>query len=353
MSLKRVEIESLAKSFVLFFLSMNLLTAAIFYFVYENAQKNLDTSLLLEMKLCSFNLQCDRFSIDFEPLETKSLYTLEAEPEGRFALFPVPGSDRYAMKFTFGAEDYERELGGIRNTLYWQYFGVAAVLVLLSLLFSVYALHPLRRALKLTEEFVKDILHDVNTPLSALRLNISMLKRDVGESAKVSRMEEGIERIIALQGNLKSYLSNHALQAEAIELEALLASRKAWFEKLYPDIVFSLEAAPLTLRANTEALTRVIDNLLDNAAKYNVRGGSVAMIFDATTRELRIADSGRGIKEPSRVFERFYKEHERGMGIGLHIVKKLCDEMGIVIGLTSEKGVGTTFVLHFGALTER
>lgn len=58
---------------------MNLLTATIFYFAYEDARKNLDASLLLEMKLCSLNLQCDRFAIDFEPLETKALYTLGAE----------------------------------------------------------------------------------------------------------------------------------------------------------------------------------------------------------------------------------------------------------------------------------
>ena len=351
--MKRLERESLIKSFVLFFFSMNLLTATIFYYVYEDARKNMDASLLLEMKLCSFNLKCDRFDIGFEPLETKTLYTLEEKGGTRYALFPVPGSDQYVMKFSLSAGDYEHELGTLRRTLYWQYFGVAAVLVLLSLLFSVYALHPLRQALKLTEEFVKDILHDVNTPLSALRLNIGMLKREIGESAKVSRMEEGIERILALQANLKSYLSNHALQHEPIALEALLETRRSWFEKLYPDIVFNLEAVPVTLETNVEALTRVIDNLLDNAAKYNVRGGRVSMVLDAEAKELRIVDSGRGIKDPSRVFERFYKEHERGMGIGLHIVKKLCDEMGIEIGLSSEAGVGTTFVLKFGALTER
>lgn len=256
------------------------------------------------------------------------------------------------MKFTLSADDYERELGGIRRALYWQYFGVAAVLVLLSLLFSAYALHPLRRALKLTEEFVKDILHDVNTPLSALRLNIGMLKRDIGANAKVERMEEGIERILALQGNLRSYLNDHALQRETVALEELLAGRVAWFEKLYPEVRFHLDAAPVTLGGNREALTRVIDNLLDNAAKYNVNGGSVTLTYDAAAKALRIVDSGRGIKEPARAFERFYKEHERGMGIGLHIVKKLCDEMGIAITLTSETGLGTTFVLQLGALTQ-
>lgn len=60
---------------------------------------------------------------------------------------------------------------------------------------------------------------------------------------------------------------------------------------------------------------------------------------------LSIKDSGKGIANPSKIFNRFYKEQERGIGIGLHIVKKLCDELKIGIDVKSELGVGTTFTL--------
>ena len=351
--MKRVEIESLIKSFVLFFVSLNVLSALIFYFVYEDARHNLEESLFMQMKLCSLDLKCERFAIDFEPSGTQQLHTLHKENDTLFALFPIPRSDRFVMKFTLAAEDYRREIGTIRRGLIWQYAGVIAAITLLSLLFSVYALHPLRRALKLTEEFVKDILHDVNTPLAALRLNLGMLRRDLGSNTKIERMEEGIERIVALQANLKSYLGEHALELETVALHELLADRMAWFEKLYPSIAFRLEATPLYLHANREALVRIIDNLLDNAAKYNVKGGRVQIELDAREAKLQIVDTGRGIKEPGRVFERFYKEHERGMGIGLNIVKKLCDAMGIAVTLQSEKGVGSRFSLDLDRLTLR
>ncbi len=66
---------------------------------------------------------------------------------------------------------------------------------------------------------------------------------------------------------------------------------------------------------------------------------------------LYIEDTGKGIKNPSKVFERFYKEQERGIGIGLHIVKKLCEELGIEITLQSEIGQGTSFFLNLKPLT--
>jgi signal transduction histidine kinase len=97
------------------------------------------------------------------------------------------------------------------------------------------------------------------------------------------------------------------------------------------------------LTCNKDAFIRILDNLLTNAAKYNKKNGSVFVTYKENV--LEIEDTGIGIKNPDKVFQRFYKEHERGIGIGLHIVKKLCDELGIRIGLTSEVGTGTSFFL--------
>jgi signal transduction histidine kinase len=92
--------------------------------------------------------------------------------------------------------------------------------------------------------------------------------------------------------------------------------------------------------------TRIVDNLLSNASKYNKQKGKVSVIFNERQKSLEIIDTGKGIKNPKRVFERFYKEHERGVGIGLHIVKKLCDELEIVIYLDTVLGEGTVVKLE-------
>ncbi len=224
------------------------------------------------------------------------------------------------------------------------FFTVVAIIALISLLFALYALSPLRKALHLTEEFIKDILHDYNTPLATLRLNVSMLKNEIGDNKKIDRIENSVQNILNLQSNLRSYLNSHAMQKEFFDLQELLQKRISLIDNSYKDINFSLEIKSVKLHTNKDAFTRIIDNLLSNAAKYNKKGGNVSVCFK--NHILEIQDTGKGIKNPRRVFERFYKEQERGIGIGLHIVKKLCEELHIDISLQSEVNKGTIFRLN-------
>jgi two-component system, OmpR family, sensor kinase len=354
MSLKRSERESLRKSFLLFFLSLNLLGGIVAYFVYVDSRSDMERRVFNQMRLCSLDLQCDRFDIDFVETEGRPLNILEHSDGGLEAYFSIPRSERYVMKLRLSEPAYRDALDALLHSLLWRYLVVALGIALLSLAFSFYALNPLRNALKLTEEFVKDILHDFNTPLAALRLNLGMLRRELGAHPKVGRMEEGIERIIALQSNLRSYLNDYALEEETIDLDALLHSRVAWFGKLYAPLPFNFQSdGTVAIRGNREVLTRILDNLLDNAGKYNVKGGSVTVILNASPAAVTVADTGRGIQYPDRVFERFYKEHERGMGIGLHIVKKLCDALGVTVSVESELGAGSRFRLDLETLMLR
>jgi len=201
----------------------------------------------------------------------------------------------------------------------------------------------------LTEEFIKDILHDFNTPLASLRLNVRMLKCPPSEVKKVERIELGIESILSLQNNLRSYLMEHQLVSEIFNVKTVVLERLAVIEKLYPSLSFAVKGETLMVNTSRDALSRILDNLLSNAAKYNVREGNVHVTFQKGM--IIIEDTGIGIKHPEKVFKRFYKEHERGIGIGLHSVKKLCDEMKIKIKLSSEVGKGTIVLLDLNSLT--
>jgi signal transduction histidine kinase len=100
----------------------------------------------------------------------------------------------------------------------------------------------------------------------------------------------------------------------------------------------------LFLKTNKDALVRVLDNVLSNAGKYNRANGKVFISIKEGV--LSVEDTGKGIQHPSMVFERYYKEQDRGIGIGLHIVKKLCDELHIAIRVKSKEGEGTTIRLY-------
>lgn len=351
--MKRAEIESFFKSFLVFFISLSLLSALIVYFEYNKQRQALEQSLFNQMKLCSFDLKCTQFTFDFVPLQTNRLYQLEEDEKGFFALFSIPQSSQYALKLHYAKEKYDQLLQKTRQSMIQMFVISLLILMVISALFSLYALYPLRKALRLTEEFSRDILHDFNTPLASLRLNVSRLNVSPSEHKKLDRIEQSIQTMISLGDNLRTYLEGHPLQNDHFELHALLKERITIFQKLYPHITFSLNEAKIELASNQDAITRILDNLISNAAKYNTAHGSVMLAIDPDAHQLIISDTGKGIRHPEKVFDRFYKEHERGLGIGLHIVKKLCDELSIPIRVESTVGEGSRFSLDLRRLTPR
>lgn len=350
MSLKRVEAESLSKSFLLFFISLTLLTSLTLYKEYTKEVSFLDEELFTQMRLCSFDLKCEQFEFDFVKAENKELYRFNKNQEGVFALFSIPNSSEYAMKLFYSKDKYQKELSLIQKEHLYRYLLILIILALLSFAFSLYALRPLRQALLLSDEFIKDILHDFNTPLSSLRLNSSLLKNELAGNTKIMRIEQAVQTILSLQDNLRSYIDESPLQNEKIELKELIENRLAFFASQYPRLSFTHRLEPLVVYANLDAMTRILDNLISNAAKYNKKEGSVEIFLNADEKRVLIRDTGKGIKYPQKIFERFYKEHERGLGIGLHIVKKLCDALRIRISVDSGVDVGSTFTLELKEL---
>lgn len=304
----------------------------------------LDDSIFSKMRICSFNLECDEFQIDFVPMDEEKLYRLHKDNTSLSSYFSIPSSTKNSLKIYLLKEKYEQKLNELKNEILLNFLAVIFFAFILSFLFAMYALFPLKNALNLTEEFIKDILHDFNTPLSTLRLNSAMLEEEIGANSKVKRIQNSVTNILNLQSNLRSYLDNHSSQKKLFDLGELLEDRVNVLEKSFKDLEFRVEVKEFTLNANRGAFIRIIDNLLTNAAKYNKKDGKVILKVENNT--LCIEDTGKGIKNPSKIFQRFYKEQERGIGIGLHIVKKLCEELRIDIQVKSVVGRGSTFYLN-------
>ncbi len=342
--MKKVERESLIKSFLLFFISQAVLLGALYFMDYKKELVTLDDSIFSEMRICSLNLKCDEFQIDFVPMNEDKLYRLHKDNTALSSYFSIPNSTKNSLKIYLLKDKYNQKIDKLKNDILLNFLVVTAFAFILSFLFALYALYPLKNALNLTEEFIKDILHDFNTPLSTLRLNSAMLEDEIGENSKVKRIQNSVQNILNLQSNLRSYLHSHSAQKEEFDLEELLRDRVSMIEKNFKELEFRVEVQELTLNSNRDAFVRVIDNLLTNAAKYNKKDGKVTLKTENNI--LYIEDTGKGIKNPSKVFERFYKEQERGIGIGLHIVQKLCEELDIKIGVQSVVGEGTSFSLN-------
>ena len=109
MSLKKVELESLAKSFGLFFLSLSFLMSLILYNNYLSDKDALDKNLFTQMRLCSFDLKCKQFEFDFVQAQDKEAYTLHQGEKGPFVLFTIPKDSTYLLKLIYPAQDYRSE----------------------------------------------------------------------------------------------------------------------------------------------------------------------------------------------------------------------------------------------------
>ena len=360
--MNQAELKSLLRNFIPFFITLELLTGIIFYNEYKNEVKNLEQTIAYNMNICNFNTDdaqyaCLDYTIDFFNNE-KNTYTnnfLKKQNEKPntiykknnlfYQYYPIPTISDLYLKISYTPSLYQEKTAIFKRNRTIEFLFSSLGVLFLTLLFSFYSLAPLRHAFKLTQEFIKDILHDFNTPISSLLLNVKTLPKTKESYDKINRIEQSLNTILSLQENLKSYLKQNPTQNKKIELLTIIKERIEPLKNLYPTLTFTIIGNPLWINSNEASVNRILDNLLVNAAKYNRENGNVRIKIKENT--LIISDTGKGIKHAKKIFNRFYKEHERGLGIGLHIVKKLCDELNIKIEVSSKVNKGTTFVLTF------
>jgi len=332
----------------MFFILLEVLLAINFWHEYKVKKINIEETIHLEMKVCAYTVHCEGVSTDFvnkkESREVNILYK-----DGDFySYFKIPTVKKSLMKVVYPRTKYLQRVAELENKIIHQFLRYSLFAFFVSFLFAIYALRPLHKALKLNEEFVKDILHDFNTPISSMKVNLSLFKREIGDSPKIERLENNIESILSLQENLQIFLKGIPKQSERFSLKSLLKTRMHYFEVLYPDIDYKISMENLVLETNKDAFTRILDNLLSNAGKYNTANGIVSISQEG--KMLSIKDTGKGIKDPSKIFKRYYKEQDRGIGIGLHIVKKLSDELRIPITIKNNIPKGTNILLDISTV---
>ena len=123
---------------------------------------------------------------------------------------------------------------------------------------------------------------------------------------------------------------------------------KAFFEQKKIELKSDLNQKS-TLFASKIEISKLFDNLLSNAIKYNKKGGKI--IIELKENSLKISDNGCGIAKENlkNIFERYtrFNTDQGGFGIGLSLVKRICDENKITISCTSNENQGSTFTLEW------
>ena len=248
---------------------------------------------------------------------------------------------------------------GVWKEIIWKnILGYGLFFFFLFMLFGLYLaklfLKPMRNSILLLDRFIKDTTHELNTPLSAILANIEMMDTQAmleSNKKKLNRINIAAKTVSTLYRDL-TYLTleqEKENENEHIDLKALLENRADYFTILAESkqITYAFDLTPAMIFMDRRKLTRVIDNLISNAIKYNKRQGTIG--FDLIQGKLTIWDTGIGIDENkvSFIFERYsrFNNSEGGFGIGLNIVKNIIDEYGMHIEAFSKKNQGTRIVI--------
>jgi len=320
---------------------IELFLAFIFFNYYKLEEEHLSEQLFLEMKNYSFFFDDDRFEMDIVPkVEENQLYELYFDDRNLYILVPFPQDEESSLVISYPLKAYQTQLNSIKSTLILQFSFLSLIALLISILFSWYALYPLRQALLLLEEFIKDIIHDLNTPITSILINLKMMDKN----DEVESIAQSANAIAMLHKNLDVYLKDTIFEKEKFSIKEPLQEQINFFSSLYDYLDWQIELQEQFVYSNRNALSRILYNLLSNACKYNTSNGFIHITIKK--ERLDIINSSYGIKNPSKVFERFYKESNRGVGIGLHIVEKLCEELEITKELRVDGNV-VTFSLFF------
>lgn len=220
---------------------------------------------------------------------------------------------------------------------------------------------------RLRREFSANVSHELKTPLTSISGFAELMKEGLVPPEKIPEFSGDIYkeslRLIGLVNDIiqLSRLDENSTQfqrapvdlydlcAQSLERLSTVAARQS--------VTLALTGEHAEIEGVEQLLKEMIYNLLDNAIKYNVPGGSVtASVRKSAGRTiLSVSDTGIGIPyaHQPRVFERFYrvdKSHSKevgGTGLGLSIVRHAAQYHGARLELKSQPGKGTTITVTF------
>lgn len=216
---------------------------------------------------------------------------------------------------------------------------------------------------KAKRDFVANASHELRTPLSIIKTVLEVLQSECKELHIKNFVDKAYKASINMENLINDMITlsfveskEYSLNLEDIDLSELIKEQVdiLSYKALAKNVVFELNL-PKDLHINTDRhlLIHIINNLLDNAIKYNVEGGKVMVdiLKERDYISISISDTGIGIPKEDIpfIFERFYSAHKSlkqdSTGLGLAIVKHATQILKGSIEVFSEVGKGSKFII--------
>ena len=220
--------------------------------------------------------------------------------------------------------------------------------------------------------FVSNVSHELRTPLTSVKSYLEALDdgalsepvapdfvkvslnetnrmmRMVTDLLSLSRIDNETSQLDIELTNFTAFITFILNRFDKIKSQSQEGSKKYELIREYP-------ISPIWVEIDTDKMTQVIDNILNNAIKYSPDGGKIKVGMKTTDGQLiiSISDEGLGIpkKDLPRIFDRFYRvdkarsRAQGGTGLGLAIAKEIIKQHKGFIWAKSEYGKGSTFTI--------
>lgn len=237
----------------------------------------------------------------------------------------------------------------------------------------VVVLHDMTEQAKEERErrlFVSNVSHELRTPLTSVKSYLEALDEGaLSESVAPSFVKVSLDETNRMMRMISDLLSLSRIDNKVKMMDLELINFTAFItfilnrfdqmksqdsEKNYT-IVRDYKITPVWVEIDTDKMTQVIDNILNNAIKYSPDGGQITFSMKTTETQLilSISDEGLGIPKEDlpKIFDRFYRvdkarsRAQGGTGLGLAIAKEIVKQHKGFIWAKSEYGHGSTFTI--------
>jgi len=223
---------------------------------------------------------------------------------------------------------------------------------------------------RIRRDFVANASHELKTPITAIRaLTETILDDEEMDPAISRRFTEKINaQSLRLSSLVTDLMTISRLESDETAKPLQVLNFRKIVESSLADVTTACQDKNIKLssklcdervqiEADEQAISQLVDNLLDNAVKYTLENGSVSVSMhvnlDQSKVVLEVKDNGIGIsaQHQKRIFERFYRVDKArsrdlgGTGLGLSIVKNIAEQHGGNVSIQSRLGEGTSFTI--------
>ena len=287
-------------------------------------------------------------NLDFEP----SSYAEGFYQKGNhyYLIYPLPD------KYYFGSKYLLVSTIHTANEIY--FFALLTILSILSMLFIFSLLllknfsAPFENMNQKLDDFIKDSMHEINTPLSIINLNVDLFSNKFGENKYLVRIKSASKTLATIYDDMDFLIKQGRVKhkEQNIQLSEFIQNRVDYFQEVAHlkniNIETNIKEGIYYYFSKTK-LQRIVDNTISNAIKYSHDNNQIIIALYKKDNNIlfSVEDFGVGINNIKKIFSRYYRENEAkgGFGIGLNIVKDIIDEEGIRLDIKSQVGKGTTF----------